>query len=422
MASMMQAQTQLRRTSSRLHSVREGHDYLAVPTSAEKSNGEAGEATAPRQSDLVGLANILLGQPVLSLMLLFIPVGYAAHYQNWDPPFIFGFNFLAVVPLAWLIGKSTEDVAAACGQTLGGLLNATFGNTVEMLICVAGIMNDEIAVVQCTLLGSILSNLLLVLGTAFLVGGVWYTSQKYSQAGAATQCSLMYMAVFAIGLPTIYASILPQDVEQQHMLHVSRWTSVFLLITYCAYLYFQLGSHSSIFEEEGGSDEEDPPDLSPCSAAILLAIATFVTSGATEFLVGAIKGTVATWDLSQEFIGIIMLPIIGNAAEHYTAITVAARNKMDLSMGVAAGSSCQMALLVTPVTVLVGWGLGKEMTLNFHPFQLCVLYLAVHLVSVILHNGTSNWLEGMMLLITYLILSLMYFFEGNSPQSSLTHD
>lgn len=419
MASMMQAQMYTRRSKSKLNT--DGVEYLAVSTNIDAGRGDGGAEPAGPPNDCVGLMNILSGQPILSSMLLFIPLGYAAHFQNWDPPFVFGFNFLAVVPLAWIIGKSTEDVAAACGQTLGGLLNATFGNTVEMLICISGIMNDQVSVVQCTLLGSILSNLLLVLGTAFLVGGMCYSSQRYSQAGAATQCSLMTMGTFAIGLPTIYASILTQDVEYLHMLYVSRWTSLFLLITYCAYLYFQLGTHGSLFEAEDGEEEEEQPDLSPCSAAILLAVATLVTSGATEFLVGAIEGTVETWGLSQEFIGIIMLPIIGNAAEHYTAITVAARNKMDLSMGVAAGSSCQIALFVTPVTVLAGWALGKDMTLNFHPFQLMVLYLTVHLVTCILHNGTSNWLEGVMLLITYLFLSLVYFFEGSGPQSSLTN-
>jgi len=362
--------------------------------------------------------NIIRGQMVLSVMLVFVPIGYAAHFMEMEPPFVFGFNFLAIIPLAWLIGKSTEDVAASVGQTFGGLLNATFGNVVEMLICVAGIRNNEIVVVQCTLLGSILSNLLLVLGTAFLVGGMYKPTQIYSQQGAATQCSLMAMAVFAIGLPTIYANILRQDEEWEHMVEVSRWSSVFLLFTYCAYLYFQLGTHRSLFE--GGEDEEEePPDLSPCTAAILLACTTVVTTFSTDFLIHAIKGTVASWNVSKEFIGIILLPIIGNAAEHYTAITVAARDKMDLSLGVAAGSSCQMGLLVTPFTVLVGWAYGMEMTLDFHSFQLAVLLLATFLATTILSNGQSNWLEGVMLLVTYLILSLIYFFEGSGKEHSL---
>lgn len=366
---------------------------------------------APR-SDLEGLCNVFNDQKILASMLIFVPCGFASHYMDMAPPYVFALNFLAIVPLAWLIGKSTEDLAAAVGQTLGGLLNATFGNVVEMLICIAGIRNNEVVVVQCTLLGSILSNLLLVLGTAFLVGGIFYRTQTFSQQGAAVQCSMMAMAVFAIGLPTIYANILKQDEEWEHMVSVSRWTSVFLLVTYCAYLYFQLGTHKSLFEDES-DEEEEPPDLGPCGAGVLLGIATVITTFATDFLISSIRGTVDSWHVSEEFIGIILLPIIGNAAEHYTAITVAARNKMDLSLGVAAGSSCQMALFVTPSIVLAGAAYNIEMTLDFHSFQLAVLLFAVFLATTILSNGTSNWLEGMMLLVTYFILSLIYFFEGN---------
>lgn len=358
---------------------------------------------------------------VLAAMLIFIPIGYVSHFIGMDEPYVFGFNFLAIIPLAWLIGKCTEDVAAAVGQMLGGLLNATFGNVVEMLICVSGIRHGEVAVVQCTLIGSILSNLLLVMGCAFLIGGLSYKVQTYSQQGAATQCTLMMMGVLAIGLPTIYANILKQEEEWEHMVSVSRWSSIFLLITYTAFLYFQLGTHRALFEGEGDEEEEEEsPDLSPITAGIILMILTVVTSFATDFMIHSIEGTVSKWGVCKEFVGIIMLPIIGNAAEHYTAITVAARNKMDLALGVAAGSSCQMALLVTPFTVIVGWCYGKDMTLNFHTFQLAVLFLSVFLATCILSNGQSNWLEGLMLVVTYLILALIYFFEGSGEGHELS--
>mmetsp|Transcript_113554 Transcript_113554/g.242360 ORF Transcript_113554/g.242360 Transcript_113554/m.242360 type:complete len:231 (+) Transcript_113554:2-694(+) len=226
------------------------------------------------------------------------------------------------------------------------------------------------------------------------------------------------MSVFAIGLPTIYANILKQETEWEHMVAVSRWASIFLLLVYFAYLFFQLKTHSELFQDDG-EEEEEQPDLSAGTAAIFLAVLTVVTSFATDYLIDSIRGTVERWQVSKEFIGIIVLPIIGNAAEHYTAITVAMRNKMDLSLGVAAGSSCQMALLVTPFTVLVGWAYGTEMTLNFHVFQLAVLMFAVSLVTNILNNGMSNWLEGLMLLVTYLVLALIYFFEGAEKESSL---
>jgi len=310
-------------------------------------------------------------------------------------------------------------VAAKLGDTAGGLLNATFGNVVEMLLCVSGIRNGEISVVQCTLLGSILSNLLLVMGCSFLAGGCLHHYQKYNQAGAATQCSLLTLSVFAIGMPTIYVNILRGEEEWDHMVTVSRWASIFLLITYFCYLVFQLKTHAELFEDEGGEEEEEAPDLSPGTASILLFVATVVTSFATDYLIDAIRGTVDSWKVSREFVGIILLPIIGNAAEHYTAITVAMRNKMDLALGVAAGSSCQMGLLVTPFTVLVGWVLDKEMTLNFHAFQLAVLMFSVFLVTSILNTGSSTWLEGYVLLVTYIVVALVYFFEGTSEDASL---
>ncbi|CAK8988028.1 Vacuolar calcium ion transporter (High copy number undoes manganese protein 1) (Manganese resistance 1 protein) (Vacuolar Ca(2+)/H(+) exchanger) [Durusdinium trenchii] len=411
MASAMQAQKELRRTNSKLGR----QEYQPVPTSM---NGD--EAKTPK-SDLEGFATIFGDNKILTALLVFVPIGLVAHQLEMNPTYVFTFNFLAIIPLAWLIGKSTEDVAARIGETAGGLLNATFGNVVEMLLCIAGIRNNEIGVVQCTLLGSILSNLLLVMGCAFLFGGLYFPIQTYNQAGAATQCSLMALSVFAIGLPTIYVNVLKQESEWEHMVEVSRWASVCLLGVYFAYLVFQLKTHASLFQDSSGGEEEEEeePDLSPVTAAIMLCICTVVTSFATDALIEAIKGTISEWKVSKEFIGIILLPIIGNAAEHYTAIKVAMQNKMDLSLGVAAGSSCQMALLVTPFTVLVGWCYGTEMTLNFHAFQLAVLLFSVFLVNTILNNGQSNWLEGYILLVTYFVVSLIYFFEGTEENTSL---
>mmetsp|Transcript_4786 Transcript_4786/g.14025 ORF Transcript_4786/g.14025 Transcript_4786/m.14025 type:complete len:417 (+) Transcript_4786:129-1379(+) len=412
MASLMQAQHELRRTNSKLGRQMTSEMYAAVP-----QNG--GEEEEPK-GDLQGFCTIFCDHKILTSMLLSLPVGVVAKHAEWEPQWVFLFNFVAIIPLAWLIGKATEDVAAKLGETAGGLLNATFGNVVEMLLCVSGLRNGEIVVVQCTLLGSILSNLLLVMGCAFLAGGVKYQIQKYNQAGAATQCSLLAMSVFAIGLPTIYANILRQDEEWEHMVHVSRVSSILLLCVYLLYLVFQLKTHAHLFvDAEGGEEEEEAPDLSAPTAAMLLATATIVTSFATDYLIDAIKGTVTKWKVSKEFVGIILLPIIGNAAEHYTAITVAMRNKMDLSLGVAAGSSCQMALLVTPWTVLVGWYYDVEMTLNFHAFQLAVLLFSVFLVTTILNNGRSNWLEGYILLVTYIVVALVYFFEGSGDDASL---
>lgn len=395
------------------------------------------DGTAKRRprNDLEGLLNIF-GQHMVLSTLLFVatPAGFVSHYMDMPPPYVFSFNFFAIIPLAWIIGKSTEDVASTVGETLGGLLNASFGNAVEMLLCIAGIRGGEIQVVQCTLLGSILSNLLLVMGCAFLAGGLFYAEQEYNQSGAAVQCSLLAMSVLAIGLPTMYSNVLHQEPEWEHMVLSSRWASVFLLSIYAAYLVFQLKTHTHLFTDEGGDDddEEEQPDLSAPSAALLLMIATVATSFSTEYLIDALETTVDAWHVSKEFVGIILLPIIGNAAEHYTAISAAMKNKMDLTLGVAVGSSCQMALLVTPFTVLVGWVYGEDMTLNFHMFQLAVLIFAVFLVTTILGSGRTkrpgssaligktNWFQGYVLLVTYFVVGLIYFLEGSQHRKSLS--
>mmetsp|Transcript_104509 Transcript_104509/g.300427 ORF Transcript_104509/g.300427 Transcript_104509/m.300427 type:complete len:427 (+) Transcript_104509:146-1426(+) len=256
MAMLMQAQHELRRSGSKLGRGSTPRDYAPV-----SQKGDDDKDAGPH-SDFQGLVNIFCGHKILTTMLLVaLPAGFYAHHTEMDPQYIFLFNFVAIVPLAWLIGKATEDVAAKLGEAAGGLLNATFGNVVEMLLCVSGIRNGEIIVVQCTLLGSILSNLLLVMGCAFLAGGLIHHDQRYNQAGAATQCSLMSMSVFAIGLPTIYTNILKQDEEWEHMVAVSRWVSVMLLGVYFAYLVFQLKTHAHLFQDEDAEEEEDDEDI-----------------------------------------------------------------------------------------------------------------------------------------------------------------
>lgn len=448
MASLTQAQRELLRGNPKLSrqgsrdyavvtplcSQREGVDSPRSSHSAERDGGFFGDlldCESPGKSpsreevggfvrDLFGCQDILCGNKFLSLLLINIPLGFAAHVLGWDAQWRFTLNFLGIIPLAWLIGKATEDLAVVTNETVGGLINATFGNVVEMLLCIAGIRQNQIIITQCTLIGSILSNLLLVMGTAFLVGGLLHKTQHFSQKAAQLQCALLALSVLSMGLPTVYVNILHADSEWKHMVNVSRWSSCLLLIIYFAYLFFQLHTHKHLFEGEGEGGEEDAqPDLGPWAAALLLSVATIATKFSTYFLIAAIEGTVESLELSKEFIGIILLPIIGNAADHYTAITVAARNKMDLSLGVAAGSACQMALLVTPFTVLVGWCVGREMTLDFHLFQFAVMLMSVVVVTSVIGGGHSNWLVGLMLIAAYLIIALMYYVEGTGKRSSL---
>jgi Ca2+:H+ antiporter len=364
-------------------------------------------------NDIMGLLEIFKSNIILTAMLVFVPLGMVAEKNHWSNGAIFTANFLAVVPMAWLIGTMTEELAKHTGETIGGLINATFGNIVEMLLCVAGIRKNQLELTQSTLLGSILSNLLLVMGCAFLAGGYYYKVQTYNSAGAQIQCSMLVLACLALSVPTMYSELMvPNNApEDMTVLQVSRYSSVILFFMYLCYLVFQLKTHAYLFEDPDAEGEEEEALLTACFASVMLAICTVTTSFCTDYLIASIEGTIQTCHISKEFIGIILLPIIGNAAEHYTAITVAMRNKMDLSLGVAVGSSCQMALLVTPFTVVTGWIVDRDMDLDFHPFQLGVLILSILVTAAILQNGQCTWLEGLMLLAAYFVIALVYFFE-----------
>lgn len=359
-----------------------------------------------------GFIKALTAQPILASLLLFIPFGFLSNLLGWEKWLVFTCNFFSILPMAWLIGKSTEDLSSTMGDTIGGLLNATFGNVVEMLLCIAGIQLEEFSIVQCTLVGSILSNILLVMGTAFIYGGFKNPpTQKYSKMGAGAQTSLMLLSVIGILLPTVYTSLMPGE---QALLDISRGSSLLLFCIYVQYLVFQLKTHKDIFEspdDDGGDEDDEDVDMDSCTATIVLAICTVLTAFCSEYLIGSIEGTIESWKVSKEFIGVIILPIIGNAAEHWTAIAMAGANKMDLALGVAVGSSCQMALLVTPFTVLVGWVLDKPMSLNFHAFQVTVLLLSILIVANVLKDGYSNWLEGSMLCTSYMVIAMIYFYE-----------
>jgi Ca2+:H+ antiporter len=315
---------------------------------------------------------------------------------KWSAAWVFTLNFLAIIPLAAVLSFATEEIAHRLGETLGGLVNATFGNAVELIVSVVALRAGEIEVVQASMLGSILSNLLLVMGMCFLLGGVYNmrdaqgngTEQSFSQGTAQTTCSLMALSSASLILPAALYGVLEQseDHKQASILVLSRGTAIILLFLYCLYLYFALRTHKKLFEpeaqSEGGSGEEEhEPVLGPWSAALVLVVVTLIISVCADYMVDSIDAIVASGKISKTFIGLILIPIVGNAAEHVTACVVAVKNKMDLAMGVAIGSSIQIALLVTPALVMLGWAIGQPMTLHFGACKFPCFYSAM-LVSV----------------------------------------
>ena len=261
-----------------------------------------------------------------------------------------------------------------------------------------------IQLVQASLIGSILGNLLLVLGLAFVWGGMHHATQKFSSRASQVSGSLLLLALVSMVIPEMYSS----STDGTAIEELSHYTALLLLLIYFMQLLFQLKTHSEIYSAEGHHDEV--VEMSYRDSIILLVGSTLFVAFMAEILVGSVSHAAEEYHIPTLFIGVILVPFFGNAAEHFTAVIVAGKNKMDLSVGIAIGSSIQIALFVTPIMVLMGWAMGVPMTLQFGSFETLVTFLAVLVANFIIQDGESNWLEGAMLLITYGIIALAFLF------------
>ncbi|GAM84155.1 hypothetical protein ANO11243_021480 [Dothideomycetidae sp. 11243] len=361
----------------------------------------------------------------INVLLIFVPVGIAVKVAGLSPAVVFAINAIAIIPLAGLLVYATESVASRLGNTLGALLNVSFGNSVELIIYIIALTKNEIRIVQASLLGSILSNLLLILGMAFLLGGLRFQEQVYNNTVTQMSACLLSLSVISLLLPTAFhASFSNTALADHNTLKISRATSVVLLIIYILYLLFQLKSHAYLYESTPQHiiDEESHPgilaDVLDTSTAVLLLVSTALVAVCAEFLVDSIPGMLSNSTISQEFVGLIILPIVSNAAEHFTAVTVAAKNKMDLAIGVSVGSSIQISLFVTPFIVILGWIIGRDMTLYFSLFETVCLFVTVFVVNFLVLDGRSNYLEGSLLMAAYTIIAVCAFFYPSSGDQS----
>ncbi|KAH0843532.1 calcium/proton exchanger [Fonsecaea monophora] len=348
----------------------------------------------------------------VNVLLVFVPVGILAGVLNWAPSLQFIFNFIAIIPLASLLAFATEELAIPLGQTIGGLLNATFGNAVELIVSIIALQKNEIRIVQASMLGSILSNILLVLGCCFFVGGLRYPEQSFNSTVASTMSSLMTVATSSLIIPaTLYAVMSNNKAQDDNIMILSRGTSIILLLIYVAYLYFQLKSHANLFDDSEAQEQEgeEPQLLGPWAAGIVLVLITLLVAICAEYLVDSIDAIVEEAHISKTFIGLILIPIVGNAAEHVTAVIVAWKNKMDLAIGVAIGSSLQIAIFVTPFLVVLGWIMDRPMTLHFETFETVSFFLASLVVVLLIQDGKSNYLEGLLCLGMYFIIALAFY-------------
>ncbi len=354
----------------------------------------------------------------LSIMLFAIPITLYFSMVAHNAAMSFLFSMLAIMPLAFLMGRATEEIAIRKSDAVGGLLNATFGNAAEMIIAVLamyaaykagpGTETSEtmIGVVQASLIGSILGNLLLVLGLAFVWGGIHHRVQQFSPTQVGANGSLLLLAVIALTLPTTYELL---GSNPDSVVQLSHMTAIVLLLSYGLFLLFQLRTHQDLFapDDEGGHHEE--PTMTERQAMVLLIASTVMVAWMAEILVHSIESAAEQWNLPTLFIGVILLPLFGNAAEHFTAVSVAGKNKMDLSFSIAVGSSTQIAVFVAPFMVVLGWMSGVELTFQFGAFETVATFLAVLITNAIASDGKSNWLEGSMLLATYVILAMGFY-------------
>lgn len=341
-------------------------------------------------------------------MLVFVPVAVAGHFLHWPAIFIFFLAALAIVPLAKFIGEATEELAVYTGSALGGLLNATFGNATEFIIGIFALRAGLIEVVKASITGAIVGNLLLVLGMAIMVGGLKYKTQKFNKTAAMASGSTLLLAVIALVMPAIFFQT-ALETGQKIIQELSVFVSIFMLAVYFSSLLFVLYTHKHLYTEEVGKYEE--AKWSVTKSIIVLLVATAFVAWMSEILVGSIEPIVKSFGWTELFIGVIFVAIIGNAAEHTSAITMALKNKMDLALQISIGSATQIAMFVAPVLVLVSLLFARPMSLVFNIFELVAIVLSVMIANLITEDGESNWLEGVQLLMAYAIMGVAFFFH-----------
>jgi len=347
-----------------------------------------------------------LGIPkFLAVMLLFIPLSIAAEVFHWSPVSIFILSALAIIPLAGIMGAATEELAIHSGPTVGGLLNATFGNMAEIIIAIFAIKAGLFDVVKASLTGSIIGNILLVLGLSMFLGGIKYKKLEFNRQAAGMNSLMLVLACVGLIMP----AIVKNQVSEPVLNNISLIVAGLLILVYLAGLVFSFVTHSHLFNPEGDVDHGNAK-WSLKRSIIMLVISSAFVALASEFLVGSVEEAAHALGLTDLFVGVIVLAIIGNAAEHSSAIMMAMKNKMDLSFGIAVNSSTQIALFAAPALVFFSYFIGKPMNLVFTQLEILAVILSVVVVYMASLDGRCNWFEGLQLLMVYAILGVVFFF------------
>jgi Ca2+:H+ antiporter len=348
-----------------------------------------------------------LARPSLYWLLVFVPISVVAVIAVRQPLIVFVTACLAIIPLAGLIGRSTNVLAIHSGPRIGGLLNATFGNFTELVVAVLLVADGEFEIAKASLIGSIIGNIVLVMGAAFLAGGLRHKELLFSHRSAGVQTSSLLLAVLALVMPALFVNLNPDTSGQR--LVVSVVVAGVLITVYVAALVFTNVTHSDLF---GVPATDEQPEWSRDRAILVLLVSAVVVGVEAEFLSSSIQPTVVTLGFSPIFVGMFVVAIVGNAAEHTSAVMFALRNKMDVAVEIAFGSSTQVALFVAPLLVFISLLIGHPMDFVFSTFEVAAVSLSALIVAVTVRDGRANWLEGLQLLGAYVILGVSFFFVG----------
>jgi Ca2+:H+ antiporter len=352
------------------------------------------------------------------LLTPLIPLAVALDLAGASAGLVFATSALGIVPTAALMGRATEELAARSGPGIGGLLNVTFGNAPELIIALFALGQGLHEVVKASIVGSIIGNILLVLGAAMLAGGIGREKQTFSKTGAGVQTSMLLLAAAALLMPAIFELVegkgLPMPGAElvdygSTVEHLSLAVAVVLMLTYVAGLFFSLKTHRDLFNPEYG--HEGTSGWSTRTSVFALAVAGVLVGVMSEVLVGSISETSRSLGLSEFFIGVIVVAIVGNAAEHWVAVLVAMKNKMDLAVNIAIGSSAQVALFVAPLLVLASFFIGPHpLALVFNGFELGAVLLAILIANYVTQDGESTWFEGVQLLAVYVVFGIAFYY------------
>ncbi len=341
---------------------------------------------------------------LLWILLLALPLTGLGEIRHWNDVLLFGLSVLGIVPLAKLLGDATEALAAYTGPRVSGLLNATLGNAAELIITVMALRAGLLELVKASITGSIIGNVLFVMGGAILLGGWRHGTQRFDRARSGLAATQLALAVIALAIPTLFAHAIEPDHHAVELLSLS--VAAVMIVIYLLGLLFTLRQPMSHPPSHGAGE-----GWSRTQALIVLLLSTVGIVWMSEVLVRTVEPAVVALGLSEFFIGIIVVPIIGNAAEHMVAITVALKDQMDLSLEITLGSSTQIALFVAPLLVFLSMAVAPEgLTLVFHPFELAALAAGTIIAALIAQDGESNWMEGAQLLGVFLIIALAFFF------------